>query len=96
MEREREWKRLIIQFISLATYQLSEEGQRERRRKRMKQYNQLKEVRSRKNNHKPIKKEPKYCSLKIRLNEKQYKALQESSLELNISMAEYARRKIYS
>lgn len=96
MDREKEWARLVMQFISLAAYQLSEEGQRERRKKRMKQYDQLKEVQKRKNKHKPIKKSPKYCSVKIRLSEQQYKALQECSIAQNISMAEYARRKIYS
>lgn len=84
------------EFIALALRELSPSGRRERRRRRMKPYNQLKEVQDRKKKHGQRKLSPKYCSIKIRVNEEQYKKIQEESLAENISMAEYARRKIYA
>lgn len=95
-EKQTEWAEKAAEIITLMQHQLSPDGQREKRRKRMKQYNQLKEVRTRKNAHKPRKPKPKYCSIKIRVDEEQYKKLQEESLKNNISMAAYARERIFA
>lgn len=95
-EKQAEWTEKAAELISLMQHQLSPDGQKERRNRRMKQYNQLKEVRTRKNAHKPRKAKPKYCSIKIRVDEEQYKRLQDESLKKNISMAAYARERIFA
>jgi hypothetical protein len=95
-EKQTEWAEKAAEIIRLMQYQMSPDGQREKRRRHMKQYNQLKEVRTRKNAHKPRKSKPKYCSIKIRVDEEQYKKLQDESLKKNISMAAYARSRIFA
>ena len=93
-EQLQKWEKDVNEFINMAQYELSTEGRKERRRRKMKKYGDLKEVQERKK-HAKRKLSPKYCSLKIRVTEEQYKTLQENSILKDISMAEYARRRIF-
>ena len=93
-EQLQKWEKDVNEFIHMAQYELSTEGRKERRKRKMKNYDDLKEVQDRKK-HAKRKLNPKYCSLKIRVSEGQYKTLQEKSIQKDISMAEYARRRIF-
>ena len=87
-------KEKLSKAIDLMTFELSTEGRKERRRRRMKPYNELKEVKRRKNALQR-KKEPRYCALHIRVSASEYEKLQKESISQNISMAEYVRRKTF-